>query len=130
LRLGPGLHTLQGDVFLDGVAPFGFCGIYRRRYLTPDCTGSPAVTDAISTSNGEWTTLETLFTVEDPVGDSFDVILHTSILGGSDERRCVFDNISLVGPTPPTLEIPTVSVLGLVALLVALAGAGVVALRR
>lgn len=130
LRLEPGLHTLQGDVFLDGVAPFGFCGIYRRRYLTSDCTGSPVVTDAISTTNGEWATLETLFTVEDPEGDSFDVILHTSILGGSGERHCVFDNVSLVGPTPPTLEIPTVDSLGLGALFLALALAGSVLARR
>lgn len=128
LHLEPGLHTLEGDVFMEGVAPFGLCGIYRRRYMTPDCTGSNGVTDAFTTINGEWVTLESQFVVTDSEGDSFEVVLQTSILGGTGERRCIFDNISLVGPTPPTLEIPTSSPLGLGGLFLALAIAGLAAL--
>lgn len=129
LQLGGGEHSLGGDVRLDGIAPFGFCALGYRRYMSTDCTGSHAARAEEALVNGSWQSLGFDFVVSDPEGDSFEVVLQTSILGGSGERRCVFDNIWLLGPTAPTLEIPTSSPVGLGILLLGLAIAGLRILR-
>lgn len=131
LVLQAGDHLFRGDALAQGLSVGPGCGVNRFRYSNSTCSGSPVTTDSFSNVDDVWTTTEGPFTVSDPAGSSYRIVL-SMVQGAGDTgpRGCTFDNVALFGPPPSSIEIPVLDRGSLLVLALILAGSALVAIRR
>lgn len=103
------------------------CGLLILLFTMPDCGDNSLVVGSSPTVAGtSWTPMSLPNTMPD--GFAAFKVAPSMGVGLSASGSCNFDSVRLLGP--PSLEVPALDRTGMIALVVALALAGVFALRR
>lgn len=104
------------------------CGIDIQLYSDAACTIPTSSTNSGTNGTGIWEYIEG----DHSTGYAFRLVLrlHRNVAPTAAAATCWFDNVSLIGPDPSPLEVPTLGQGSLVVLVLALAGAALLVLRR
>jgi hypothetical protein len=104
----------------------GRCNIDIQFFSDAACSNPDSYTNSGTNGEGGWEHIAD----DHGTGDAFRLVLRMHRSVASTTASCWFDNVSLIGPDPSTLEIPVLDRAGLLALVLALGGAALVVLRR
>jgi hypothetical protein len=130
LSVGDDVFYLQltGDVYSELDGSGDNCRLNIALYDQPDCSDSPAESPSGAAIYHAWEARSELAAIT-PTIAAFRVRLTLRKYPGVAESSCRYDNLALIGPPPPTLIIPTLQFVGLLALALTIASAALVALR-
>ncbi len=118
----PGVYSIEGDVYQ--ASPGAECRLEMAFYAEPGCTGERGSGLSPNQPVGVWH--HQIHATSFP---SFRVAMIQAREPAHGENTCYFDNLTLTGPNPSPLEIPTANDVGIATLTLLLAAAALLRFR-